>query len=112
MSPTRTIIVDGANVAYSELSDGDEPKVYILGVYRALEAKGLRPMAIVHARLGHEIDDPEQLEALIDQRAVRQAPSGTEADHLILETAEQQNAQVVSNDRFEGYRDKYTWIEE
>lgn len=113
MNPTRTVIVDGAQVAYSELADGDEPKVYnLLGVCRALEAKGLRPMVIVGASLRHEIDDLEQLEALIDQQAVRQAPSGTDADYFILETAEQQNGHVVSNDRFEGYRDKYTWSDE
>lgn len=89
---TTTIIVHGANVGYSELSDGDEPKGHnLLGVCRGLETKGPRPMVIGDARVGREIDDPGQREALIGQQAIRQAPSGTYADCSALAAAEQQS---------------------
>jgi hypothetical protein len=109
----RAIVVDGANVAFAERSSAGEPKVSnIVAARRALRARGYAPIIIIDATLRHEVDDPGQLEGLIDSQKVRQAPAGTDADYFVLETAEQEHAQVVSNDEFEQYRDDYPWIGE
>lgn len=100
-------------MAYAELSASDKPRVSnLVAVRSALEERGFEPIIIADASLRHEVDDPRQLEALIDELDVRQAPAGTDADYFILETADRYKAQVVSNDEFESYRDEYPWIEE
>jgi hypothetical protein len=107
------ILVDGANVAFVELSATDKPKVSnLVAVRRALEERGYEPIIIADASLRHEVDDPRQWEALVDEQDIRQAPAGTDADYFILETANRYDARVVSNDEFESYRDEYPWIEE
>jgi len=112
MTLSEVVVVDGANVAYAELSQKGEPKVSnLMAVRHALKKKGYEPILIVDASLRHQVDDPDQLEALIDDQVIRQAPAGTDADYFILEIAEQQGAYVVSNDEFERWRDQYPWIE-
>lgn len=68
--------------------------------------------SFVDATLRHEIDDPEQLEALLDQGVVLQAPADTSADYFVLEVADEHGAIVVSNDQFDEFRAEYPWIEE
>ncbi|MFN2291363.1 MAG: NYN domain-containing protein [Anaerolineae bacterium] len=113
MAKEDIAVVDGSNVAYAELSQQGEPKVSnLVAVGRALEAQGYRPIVIVDATLRHEVDDPEQLEGLLDKQEVRQAPAGTDADFFVLETAEQHHGLLVSNDEFEQFREEYPWITE
>lgn len=113
MAEHKMAVVDGANVAYAEMSAAGQPKVSnVLAVRRALQARGYEAIIIVDASLRHEIDDPNQLEALLDDNIVRQAPAGTDADYFVLETAERYDARVVSNDTFDDYRERYPWIDE
>jgi hypothetical protein len=113
MVKKSVIVVDGANVAYIEESKEGDPKVSnLVAVREALEAKGYEPVIIVDASLRHQVDDPDQLEALIEDQKIRQAPAGTDADYFILQFAEQKDALVVSNDEFEQYQDQFPWIEQ
>ena len=109
----RIAVVDGANIAYSEQSQKGDPKVSnILAVRAALEKRGYDPLIIVDSSLVYEIDDRPQLEALIDDQIVRQAPAGTDADYFVIEMAKEHNALIVSNDRYESYRKDHSWIED
>jgi hypothetical protein len=100
----KTAVVDGANIAYIEKSQKGDPKVTnILAVSSALEKKGFEPLVIVDASLIYKIDDRTQLEVLIRNQAVRQAPAGTDADYFIIQTAEKLHAIVVSNDEYQPY---------
>lgn len=111
MKSRKKIIVDGANVAYIEKSQSGNPKVSnLIAVEQFLKEKGFDPIIIIDAALQYEIDDSRQLEALIDNQTVRQAPAGTDADYFILETAKKYHAQVVTNDLYEDYLDKYPWF--
>lgn len=102
-------VVDGANVAYE--AAGERPKVsHLLAMRKELEEEGFDPVIILDASLRHEIDDPDQLEALLDQGVVLQAPADTSADYFVLKLAGENDAVVVSNDQFRGYRDEYPWI--
>ncbi|GIV95603.1 MAG: hypothetical protein KatS3mg057_0260 [Herpetosiphonaceae bacterium] len=113
MRQAKTAVVDGANIAYIEKTREGKPKVSnLVAVCRAIEEKGLDPIVIVDAGLRYEVDDPDQLEALIDQQRVRQAPAGTDADFFVLQIAEEEQGLVISNDLFEDYRDRFPWIEE
>jgi hypothetical protein len=109
----RFIVVDGANVAFESTSNGGKPRLSnILAVCKVLEDRGYEPIVIVDAALRHKIDDPEQLEALIDKKRILQAPAGTDADYFVLETAHQQHACVVSNDTYKDRLDHFPWIKE
>ncbi len=110
--PKRIAVIDGANIAYAERSEKGDPKISnLLAVHAALEKKGYEPLTIVDASLVYEIDDRPQLEALIDNQTVRQAPAATDADYFVIQVAEEQNALIVSNDRYERYRTAHPWIE-
>lgn len=110
---TDSLVVDGANVAYAELSHAGDPKVSnLVAMNEALQQEGYEPIVIIDASLRYDVDDPDQLEALLDDHACRQAPAGTDADYFILETADRLEAWVVSNDEFEDWLDDYPWIEE
>lgn len=111
MSTKGPVLVDGANVAFTELSKDGDPKVSnLVKVIRILHQEGYQPITIIDASLRHQIDDPQQLEGLLDSQDIRQAPAGTEADYFILEYADELDAPVVSNDEYEHYQDQYPWI--
>lgn len=108
----KIAVVDGANIAYIEQSHKGDPKVSsILAVRTALAKRGYEPIIIVDASLIYEIDDKPQLEALIQDQAVRQVPAGTDADYFVIETAEEYKAIIVSNDQYEPYLKQNPWIE-
>jgi hypothetical protein len=113
MSAKKVAIVDGANIAYIEESEKGQPKVSnILAVREALEKRGYQPIIIVDASTRHQVDDPDQLERLIDEQIVRQAPSDTDADYFVLKIADKMKAVIISNDEYREFQDKYPWIEE
>ena len=112
-SHARTAVVDGANVAYLERTAKGKPRIAnLIAVRRALEDEGYDPIIIVDASLIHEVDDRQQLDALIENQTIRQVPAGTDADFFVLTTAEQQDGVVVSNDRYDPYQHEFPWIRE
>jgi hypothetical protein len=112
MAKSKPIIVDGSNIAYEGVPEGQKPKVSnLLAIRAALEKKHYDPI-IIDATLRHDVDNPDELEHLIDDQEIRQAPAETEADYFVLATAERLHAQVISNDQFESYRDQFPWIGE
>lgn len=111
MARRPAIIIDGANVAYEGQPADSKPKVSsIVAVKQLVEELGFRAVIIVDASLRHAVDDPDQLEGLFRQGKVLQAPSGTAADYFVLRTADELEAQVISNDEFEPYRREFPWI--
>jgi hypothetical protein len=109
----KTVVIDGANVAYEERSAGGKPKLSnLLKVRRELEERGFEPVIIVDASLKYDIDDQEQLETLIQSQQVRQVPAGTDADFFIIQFAHELDALMVTNDRYRDYADRYPWIPE
>ncbi len=110
-SGKKTVVIDGANVAYEERSAGGKPKFSnLLKVRRELEEKGFEAVILVDASLKYDIDDQEQLENLIRSQQVRQVPAGTDADYFIIQFADQLDAVIVTNDRYKDYSDQYPWI--
>ena len=109
----EVVIIDGANVAYEERSAGGKPKLSnLLKVRRELEERGLDPVVIVDASLKYDIDDQQQIEALIRSQQIRQVPAGTDADYFILQVADQHGARIVTNDQYKDYLGRYPWIPE
>ena len=107
-----SIVVDGSNVAYEEQTPDGKPRFRNLSLaIDALRKQYGHIVVIVDAALRHEIDEPDDLEKVLDEQTVRQAPAETPADYFVLRTAEQLGADVLSNDTFRQYHKQWPWIE-
>jgi hypothetical protein len=110
-SGKKTVVIDGANVAYEERSAGGKPKLSnLLKVRSELEERGQEAVIIVDASLKYDIDDQEQLEKLIKSQQVRQVPA--DADYFIIQFAHELDALIVTNDRYKDYAEQYPWVTE
>lgn len=110
-TPVRSnVIVDGNNVAY-HLAPSDVPRAVNLALaMRSLKSAGYRPVIVVSAALIHKIDKPNVLREMIRDGHVAQTSKGQNDDLKIIKLALDSNADIVSNDRFLNWLDKYPWI--
>lgn len=106
----KTVIVDGNNVAY-HLSPNGKPQVKnLLLAQRSLVNGGYKPIFVISAALIHKIDNPEALNTLMTSLQVIRAPRGTNDDLKIIQIAQDRNADIISNDRFLDWMDRYPWV--
>ena len=106
---TKTVIVDGSNVAHS--SEGERPLLEnIRAVRNKLVEEGYEPVILADAALRHQIDEGNAFEEMIESGEIKQAPAGTDADYFILSFARELEASVVSNDRFKDRVDAFPEI--
>ncbi len=121
--PTVHYIVDGSNVAMEAhtFKEGGHLDQIVLLKDKLMETKGGVVTVIVDANLRHHIDRKDDLEVMINDRTVLQAPAQTDADEFILLTAEYHRSQgdsvvVVSNDRYldyiKKYKPRFDWVKE
>ena len=57
------------------------------------------------------VSDPENLENLLAESFVLSIPDGSDTSRAVLETAEQRDAIVVSNNVYSDYWSEYPWVE-
>ena len=112
-SPQRTrkiVIVDGNNIAY-HLSPNGKPQVNnLLLAQRSLVSGGYKPVFVISAALVHSIDHPYALNSLMGELDVIRAPRGINDDLKIIQIAQDRNADIVSNDRFLDWLERYPWV--
>jgi len=102
--------VDGNNVAY-HIAPEEKPLVNNLVLaYRSLTTKGLRPVFVISSALMHAIDKPDTLQTFIGQTEVVEARRGIDDDLKIIQVAQDRRADIVSNDRFLDWIDRYPWL--
>ena len=106
----KTIIVDGNNVAYHLSPDGTPQANNLLLAQRSLMNGGYKPIFVISAALAHSIDKPSILQTLMNDLDVVRAPRGTNDDLKIIQIAQDRNADIVSNDRFLDWLDRYPWV--
>ncbi|MFO7836802.1 MAG: hypothetical protein R6V83_09110 [Candidatus Thorarchaeota archaeon] len=106
----RKLVIDGNNVAYYLSYDGVPQARNIALADRSLRNAGYNPVAVVSAALKYRVEDEGILDRLVRQGKVIEASSGTNDDMLILRLAKRRNADVVSNDRFLEWVDRFPWI--
>lgn len=105
------VVIDASNVAHTNKKEDSKPLMSnILAAVDALKESGDEFVIIADASLRHEIDDKEQYEKLLESDNVEEAPAGMDADHFILELATNENAKILSNDKFRDYADEFTNI--
>jgi hypothetical protein len=68
----------------------------------------------VDASLRHGLlrEDQEKFASMLDNRTIEKVPAGTPADAFILRWAQNNNALVVTNDRYLEYVERFPWIRE
>lgn len=106
----KVIVVDGSNVAFYMTEDGVPRLENIIMANHSLASAGFVPITVVSPALVHQVDKDEQLLKMIAAKRVIQAASGVDDDLAIIRTAESKNADIVSNDRFLDWLDKYPWL--
>lgn len=122
-TPSVHYIVDGSNVALEArtFKEGGRLNQLELVVDKLSTAKDAAVTVIVDANLRHHIDRKDDLEKMIKERKVLQAPAQTDADEFILQTAESlrtrgESVIIVSNDRYKDYIKKYKprfdWVQD
>ncbi|MDH4212312.1 MAG: hypothetical protein OEV85_00165 [Candidatus Thorarchaeota archaeon] len=109
-APTRTVIVDGNNIAYHLAPDGVPLVNNLILAYRSLTSRGLKPVFVISTALMHVIDKPNVLRDLIVQLEVVEAPRGTNDDLKIIGVAMDRKADIISNDRFLEWIGRYPWV--
>jgi len=107
---TRTVIVDGNNVAYHLAPEGIPLVNNLILAYRSLTRRGLKPIFVVSSALMHAIDKPDTLRDFMAQLEVVEAPRGTNDDLKIIRVAMDRKADIISNDRFLEWIGKYPWV--
>lgn len=110
VSPTHAVIVDGNNVAYHLAPEGKPLVNNLVLAYRSLTTKGLRPVFVISSALVHAIDKPDALQMFMSQVEVVEAPRGINDDQRIIQAAQDRRADIVSNDRFLDWIDRYPWL--
>ena len=102
------VIIDASNVASYGRDEDSKPKLdYILSAVKALEERNNEFVIIADASLKHEIDDKDKYNELLEKGIIEQVESGNNADHFILNIADQENAKILSNDMFREFNDEF-----
>lgn len=119
--PSVHYIVDGSNVALEArtFKEGGRLSQIELLTAKLEETEGAAVTVIVDANLRHHIDRKDDMEVMIKDRRILQAPAQTDADEFILLTAEFHRSKgetvvIVSNDRFQDYikkfKPRFDWV--
>ena len=103
--PLHPAVVDGSNIA--NMSRSSRGKLaYIAQIRRASWEEGYFPViVIVDASLRHQIDQPDELMAMVERGEIRMAPPGTSADLLLIEETRERGATLITNDRMTNWPD-------
>ena len=102
------VIIDAANVAHFHKEEGSKAKLKnITLAVKALEEGGHDFLIIADASLRHNIDDKETFVRLVNDGIIDEVPVGTIADHYILDLAYEEDAKVLSNDKFRDFMSEF-----
>jgi hypothetical protein len=105
-------IVDASNVAYLQAPREPRPNIKnISAVADAVEASGRDPIIILDPTIRTLIVDVDEFERLLSDSRIMPLPSGKEIGRFVVETADQLDAEIVSNNTYIDYFEDYPWIE-
>jgi len=105
-------VIDASNILHLEVPRQQKPRIKtIYAVVDAVKASGREPILVVEAAMLSTIGDPKNLENLLSESFVLAIPDGSDTSRAVLETAEQRDAIVVSNDTYSDYLNEYPWVE-
>src|SRR5262245_44941894 len=105
-------VIDASNILHLEVPRQQKPRIKsIYAVVDAVKASGREPILVVEAAALCTVSDPESRENLLAESFVLSIPEGSDTGRAVLETAEQRDAIVVSNNTYSDYWSEYPWVE-
>jgi hypothetical protein len=105
-------VIDASNILHLEVPRQQKPRIKaIYAVIDAVKASGREPILVVEVAMLSTVCDPENLENLLAESFVLAIPDGSDGSRVVLETAEQRDAIVVSNNTYSDYLGEYPWVE-
>jgi len=112
--PLNTVILDGSNIAWEEKNPLDKPKISNVEnmINRLSKVNFNKIITVADAALRYQIDNQKRLDKLVKEGAMKMLPARVDGDKFILRLAEEENAMIVSNDRFKEFREMKTWIDQ
>ena len=106
------VIVDASNVAHFKKNENSEPMLTnIIVAVETLEARDYEYEIIADASLAHDIDNKDDYNLLLEEKSIEEVPIGNNADHFILNLAEEEHAKILSNDKFRDFKDEFLNID-
>ena len=108
MGDSLKVIIDAANVAHYQKGENSKAKLKnITLAVKALEQGHHDFLIIADASLRHNIDDKDTFVRLVEDGIIDEVPIGNVADHYILELAYDENAKILSNDKFRDFMSEF-----
>ena len=105
-------VIDASNVLHLEVPRQQKPRIKnIYAVINAVKASGREPVLVVETAMLSTVGDPENLEKLLAESFVLSIPDGSDASRAVLETAQERDAIIVSNNTYSDYWGEYPWVE-
>lgn len=106
--PLRPAVVDGSNVA--NMAPASRGRLaYLQQIQQSAWEEGYFPVIIiVDASLRHQIDQPDELMALVESGRITMTEPGSSADPLLITEAIARHAVLISNDRMTEWPDAKT----
>ena len=105
------VIVDASNVAHFKKNENSEPMLTnIIAAVETLEARDYEYEIIADASLAHDIDNKDDYNLLLEEKSIEEVPIGNNADHFILNLAEEEHAKILSNDKFRDFKDEFLFL--
>src|SRR5262249_17509968 len=105
-------VIDASNVLHLEVPRQQKPRIKnIYAVVNAVKASGREPILVIETATLSTVGDPENLEKLLAESFVLSIPDGSDASRAVLETAQERDAIVVSNNTYSDYWGEYPWVE-
>ncbi|NWF96082.1 MAG: hypothetical protein HXY34_08040 [Candidatus Thorarchaeota archaeon] len=110
MGKGKVLVVDGNNIAYSASQSGIPQVQTLRAAIRSLRNNDYRPLVLVSAALIHNVDEPDELQAMISAGDIIQVSRGQNDDLAIIRMSQEKYADIVTNDRFLDWLDRYPWL--
>lgn len=102
------IIIDASNIAHYKNEGNSKAKLSnIISAVKALEKGDHDFVIIADASLRHNIDEKDNFIKLVNDDIIDEVPVGTIADHFILELADEEDAKILSNDKFRDFASEF-----
>jgi hypothetical protein len=106
-------VIDGANVAYVEAPRERRPNLkHIFAVVEAVAASGREPIVVIDTTNHALIPDAIDFEGRLGHIKLISVPTGEDTGRVVLDTAEKQNAAIISNNTYADYFEEFPTIEQ
>jgi len=106
-------VIDAHNAAYLQAPRDPRPNIRnIRRVIEAVEASGRDALFVMDPGIRSLIVDVDELKKLLSDPRLIPLDGGKDIGQLVVETAAQFDAVIVSNNTYAEYAPDYPWIEE